>query len=110
MKKYFSGYFESSNPNLLDVLAQKIIPRSDGRLWPDEYNIIRGVNEDGVPYLSLSLFFNDEAGRGNFRSFLGPFNGLKGEIKIADSWHDEKQANGSPPQPCQLTEPPEVFE
>jgi hypothetical protein len=110
MKKYFSGYFESNNSNLLDILEQRVIPRSDIRLWPDEYDITRDINKDGMPFLFISLFFNDDFDRGNFRTFLGPFNGLKGEIKIADSWHDEKQENGSPSQPCQLTEPIEVIE
>ena len=92
-------------------MEQRVIPRSDARLWPDEYDVTRGVDDDdGMYFISISMFFNDDFDRGNFRSFLGPFNGLNGEIKIADSWHDEKQENGAPIKSCKLTEPIEVIE
>ena len=108
MKKFISMYFEKDNAGVLDAMKDKVLPRSDSRLWSDEYSVVRGTTEEGMPFLCVALFFNTESARGNFRSFMGPFNGMKGTIREADSYHDEKDGNNNVVRQCELTELIEV--
>lgn len=103
MKKLISIYFESNNGTLINVLKDQVLPRSDDRLWQAEYACETGITEENKYYLAALLYFNEEADRINFRSILGPFNGLSGHIIFADSWHDEKNEEGIPPRGCQGT-------
>jgi hypothetical protein len=94
---------KSNNSVILNAVENMIPQRLDSRLWDsDEYVLDRKIDENGIEFVHVSIFFLDFNERANLRSALGGINGfihtaLPGSfIKETKCWHNELLPNNSP--------------
>jgi hypothetical protein len=109
-------YIRSDSLGLLNAVHNMAPHRFDSRLWDsDQYSLISGTDEEGTPFVSMSLFFLDFTERESFRGALNGINGFmnaalpRSELKMSNCWHHDLLPNGAPAKPDELTYP-EIIE
>lgn len=107
MKSSLSGYLIHAIKNVLDAGERALRPKSDASVWPGEYDVFRGKDENGNYILSFSIHFYNATERDNAKGELKAVNGILHsckngtEIIRLKSWHDEA-VNGIVPWGCEI--------
>jgi len=90
-------YAISNNADLHTTLLNKMEgERVSGKVWTDDYSVVSGVDEAGVPTTFCSVRFNDAANRTAVLNWINGLAGFKADCEIGSyvkyhkCFHDEK--------------------
>lgn len=114
MKTSLSIHLIHTNENVLNAAENALRPKSDVSVWPDEYDVTRGRDENDNYTLSASIHFYNAIERDNAKTELKAVNGIinscepSSKIVKLRSWHDEKDSSGIVPRQCEIEDIEEI--